>query len=339
MELLDYEREHIETLRDSLAECTVLLKTDGSFPLAEAGELALFGSGARQTVKGGTGSGEVNSRYFVSVEEGLKAAGFRLTTEAWLDAYDAVREQAKKDFVREIRSRARRNHTNAIIEGMGAVMPEPEYDLPTEGGGETAVYVLARTSGEGNDRENIPGDIALTKTEIRDILRLQKEYVAMMRDLFQNPDAPFYFVQIAPYPYDNPDSWVSGYLCEAQEKSLEVIPHSGMVTTLDIGEFGTIHPSKKQEIGYRLAYLALVNDYGMKGITAKAPTFESVAPFVGSGLTGHIASQAPGSAGYVPGTASHAPGPAGNAPDEAPLETTPDTKGKDDQQCKVENEF
>ena len=103
MELLDYERKHIETLRDSLAECTVLLKTDGSFPLAEAGELALFGSGARRTVKGGTGSGEVNSRYFVSVEEGLKAAGFRLTTEAWLDAYDAVREQAKKDFVREVK--------------------------------------------------------------------------------------------------------------------------------------------------------------------------------------------------------------------------------------------
>ena len=176
MELLDYERKHIEILRDSLAECTVLLKTDGSFPLAEAGELALFGSGARQTVKGGTGSGEVNSRYFVSVEEGLKAAGFRLTTEAWLDAYDAVREQAKKDFVREIKARARRNHTNAIIEGMGAVMPEPEYDLPMESGGETAVYVLARTSGEGNDRENIPGDIALTKTEVRDILRLQKEY-------------------------------------------------------------------------------------------------------------------------------------------------------------------
>ena len=175
-QLLDYEREHIETLRASLAECTVLLKTDGSFPLSEAGELALYGSGARQTVKGGTGSGEVNSRYFVTAEEGLKAAGFRLTTSGWLDAYDAVREQAKKDFVREIKARARRNHTNAIIEGMGAVMPEPDYDLPLEGGGETAVYVLARTSGEGNDRENIPGDIALTKTEVRDILLLQKQY-------------------------------------------------------------------------------------------------------------------------------------------------------------------
>lgn len=48
-----------------------------------------------------------------------------------------------------------------------------------------------------------------------------------------------------------------------------------------------------------------------------SPTFESVAPFVGSGLTGRIASQAPGSAGYVPGTASHVPGSAGYVPGTA----------------------
>ena len=48
-----------------------------------------------------------------------------------------------------------------------------------------------------------------------------------------------------------------------------------------------------------------------------SPTFESVAPFVGSGLTGHIASQAPGSAGYVPCTASHVPGSAGCVPGTA----------------------
>ena len=71
MELLDYEREHLAVLRDSLAECTVLLKSDGSFPIETAGELALYGSGARQTVKGGTGSGEVNSRFFINVEDGL----------------------------------------------------------------------------------------------------------------------------------------------------------------------------------------------------------------------------------------------------------------------------
>lgn len=134
MELLDYERKHIEQLRGTLAECTVLLKTDGSFPLKEAGELALFGSGARRTVKGGTGSGEVNSRYFVTAEQGLEEAGFHLTTKSWLDAYDRVREEAKKNFIKEIKARARKNHTNAVIEGMGAVMPEPNYELQLQGG-------------------------------------------------------------------------------------------------------------------------------------------------------------------------------------------------------------
>ncbi len=180
LELLDYEREHIELLRRALPECTVLLKTDGSFPLAAAGELALYGSGARRTVKGGTGSGEVNSRYFVNVEDGLEQAGFRLTTKSWLDAYDGVRAKAEEAFVREIRARVRKNHTNIIFESMGAVMPEPEYTLPLEGGGDTAVYVLARISGEGNDRENVPGDILLTETEIRDILQLQRQYRSFM---------------------------------------------------------------------------------------------------------------------------------------------------------------
>ena len=180
MELLKYEKEHLGRLRGMLAECTVLLKTDGSFPLSQTGEIALYGSGARQTLKGGTGSGEVNSRFYVTVEEGLEQAGFRLTTKNWLYGYDRIREQARKDFVRVIRERARKNHTNTIIEGMGAIMPEPDYDLPLDGEGSTAVYVLARISGEGNDRRHIPGDIALTRTEIRDILQLSKQYEKFM---------------------------------------------------------------------------------------------------------------------------------------------------------------
>ncbi|MBO4476534.1 MAG: endonuclease/exonuclease/phosphatase family protein [Bacteroidales bacterium] len=106
-------------------------------------------------------------------------------------------------------------------------------------------------------------------------VRLQKEYVDMMRRLFDNPDAPFYYVQIAPYSYNDKDSYTSGYLCEAQEKALALIPHSGMATTLDGGEPGCIHPRKKKDVGDRLAYLALVNDYGFKGINPIAPTYES----------------------------------------------------------------
>ena len=107
-------------------------------------------------------------------------------------------------------------------------------------------------------------------------IRLQKAYVEMMRNIFEVPDAPFYFVQIAPYPYDDPDGWTSGYFTEAQAKSVNVIPNSGMAATLDIGEFGTIHPCKKQEVGNRLAYLALVKHYGIKGIDPDAPAYESV---------------------------------------------------------------
>lgn len=176
MEWQQYEKEHLEKLRKLLPECTVLLKSDGAFPLESAGKLALYGSGARHTVKGGTGSGEVNSRYFVNVETGLKEAGFEITTVKWLDAYDAIRVEAKKQFIQDIKARAKAKHTNAIVEGMGAVMPEPEYTLPLNGEGDVAVYVLSRISGEGNDRTDTPGDILLTETEKRHILALQDKY-------------------------------------------------------------------------------------------------------------------------------------------------------------------
>lgn len=107
-------------------------------------------------------------------------------------------------------------------------------------------------------------------------IRLQAAYVKMMRDLFQNPDAPFYFVQIAPYPYGHPERFSSGYFYEAQQKCLEVIPHSGMAPTVDLGDYHFIHPPRKMEVGNRLAYLALVNDYGFKGINPVAPTYKSV---------------------------------------------------------------
>lgn len=176
MELQQYEREHLKKLRRLLPECTVLLKSNGDFPLDQTGKLALYGSGARNTVKGGTGSGEVNSRYFVNVERGLTKAGFTVTTRAWMDAYDRIRVDAKKQFIKDIKTRAKQKHTNSIVEGMGAVMPEPEYDLPLNGEGDVAVYVLSRISGEGNDRSYTPGDILLTETEQRDILALHKKY-------------------------------------------------------------------------------------------------------------------------------------------------------------------
>ena len=172
----DYEREHNEIMRRLGAECAVLLKSDGSFPLEKPCALALCGSGARHTIKGGTGSGEVNSRYFVSLEEGLEAAGFTLTSKHWLDAYDLICPGARKEWIRSLKAQAREHHTVAILESMGAVMPEPEYNIPLPAGGEAAVYVLSRISGEGSDRRAVSGDILLTETEKRDILALNEKY-------------------------------------------------------------------------------------------------------------------------------------------------------------------
>lgn len=106
--------------------------------------------------------------------------------------------------------------------------------------------------------------------------RLQTAFAAMLRSEFQLKDAPFYFVQIAPYKYDGASKFASGYFCEAQEKTLGLIPNSGMVTTLDIGEQSLIHPRRKAQVGKRLAWYALTRDYGFKGITPEPPTVSSV---------------------------------------------------------------
>ena len=180
MQLTEYEKKHNAFLRENGAECTVLLKKDGSFPLPMAGAIALYGSGGVRTIKGGTGSGEVNSRFFVNVMQGLEDSGFEVTTKYWYEAYERELLRAKKEFRAVVRKRARAHKQLTVIEAMGAVMPEPEYEIPLTGEGDTAIYVLSRISGEGNDREPVPGDILLSRSEIRDILACSKKYSKFM---------------------------------------------------------------------------------------------------------------------------------------------------------------
>ena len=180
MAINTYEIEHNDLLRRLGGECAVLLKSNGDFPLAEPCEMALYGNGARRTIKGGTGSGEVNSRFFVTAEDGLEAAGFTISTKYWLESYEYFYAAARRDFVRKMKEDTRKRGTSAILDGMGAVMPEPEYLLPMTGTGDVAVYVLSRISGEGSDRKAVPGDILLTETEKRDILTLNRKYKKFM---------------------------------------------------------------------------------------------------------------------------------------------------------------
>lgn len=110
----------------------------------------------------------------------------------------------------------------------------------------------------------------------RDMYRtVQAAYVQMMRQYWNDPELPFYYVQLAPYSYDDPDGFSASLIREAQMLCLDDIPYSGMAVTMDVGDAGTIHPADKETVGNRLAYLALTKTYGIGGIDAEAPVYSS----------------------------------------------------------------
>jgi sialate O-acetylesterase len=106
----------------------------------------------------------------------------------------------------------------------------------------------------------------------------QQLFTAMIsnwRNKFDNL-FPFYFVQIAPYTYDNNN--VCALLREAQTKST-ALAKTGMVVTSDlVDNINDIHPKLKKEVGERLANYALADTYGKTGIAYKSPTYKSMQP-------------------------------------------------------------
>ena len=179
-EVQDFEIAHLSTLRSLAPECMVLLKKNGDFPLSAPCKVALYGAGGRETIKGGTGSGDVNVRHYVTVEEGLENAGFTVTTKAWMDGYKAAREALIQDFYEGIAREAKELGKSVFLVGMGRTPAEPQYELPIEGEGDVCVYVLSRHSGEGADRPGGEGDYVLTSDEVRDILACAEKYPKFM---------------------------------------------------------------------------------------------------------------------------------------------------------------
>lgn len=106
--------------------------------------------------------------------------------------------------------------------------------------------------------------------------QLLPAFVRGLRKTWDQGDFPFYYVQIAPYLYDGADSISGALLREAQANCLKTIPNSGMAVTLDVGELNCIHPSKKKEVGQRLAYWALAKEYGKEVFAYQGPTYKNM---------------------------------------------------------------
>lgn len=97
------------------------------------------------------------------------------------------------------------------------------------------------------------------------------------RQRFGQGDFPFYFVQLASFNASNGNSakgsgWAE--LREAQTATL-TLPNTGMAVAMDIGESKDIHPRNKQDVGARLAAIALNNLYGVK-VEYSGPVYQSL---------------------------------------------------------------
>ena len=166
--ITERETVHCALARKICADGIVLLENNGILPL-NADKVALYGAGARHTVFGGTGSGENNPRYNINVEEGLKNSGITVTSGAWLDEYDVLFENEYTTYKRALSKAIKKV---PIAQRMDYSADNPFY-LPSgrelsdddDLSSDTAVYVLARQSGEGSDRKDIPGDYYITEGE------------------------------------------------------------------------------------------------------------------------------------------------------------------------------
>ena len=163
------EEQNLEIARQAALEGIVLLENDGALPI-RPGPIALYGAGARHTVKGGTGSGEVNDRHAVTIEEGLTAAGFTVTTGHWLREYDRLYAEGEAEYGRRFRRSLKRLEVSTLINLMQdpycppfgqPITPQDVADSRTD----VCVYVMARQAGEGSDRDPDGSDNTLSPEE------------------------------------------------------------------------------------------------------------------------------------------------------------------------------
>ena len=171
-ELWPWEQPHRALAREAAGEGIVLLKNEGLLPLKKDGKIALYGAGASRTVKGGTGSGDVNERHSVTIAEGLKDAGFQLTTEDWIQDFEDRYMRAKYAWRDEILEKYQKTGDPrkffAVYSTTPFVVPVGGPAAKTDA--DTAVFILSRVAGEGADRQRGAGDYML-RPEEHDLLK------------------------------------------------------------------------------------------------------------------------------------------------------------------------
>ena len=120
-----------------------------------------------------------------------------------------------------------------------------------------------------------------------DGLRYRSKMEALIqgwRQVWDNPDLSFFFVQLAPFNYaydgletegDVPDFYRLPLIWEAQ-KGILALPRTGMAVVTDITNLYDIHPQNKKEVGRRLSLWALAQTYKHEDVIFSGPLYSSM---------------------------------------------------------------
>lgn len=154
---MPHEAPHRKLAYRAACESIVLLKNDGVLPV-RTDAIALYGAGAAMTIKGGTGSGEVNERHSISIWEGMKKAGCDITTESWLSDYQKDYADGLAQFEKRISDSLKSldiaTYMNLFLQSYSYPFGRPITTEDVENSDtDTCIYVVARQSGEGHDRK------------------------------------------------------------------------------------------------------------------------------------------------------------------------------------------
>jgi len=162
------EIENKELAKRAAEEGIVLLQNKNETLPLKNKTVALYGSGAFATVKGGTGSGDVNQRNVVNILDGLESHDFTVTSKSWLirlQRYYLKQKQIHDDKLKD--------------DPLALLAPAFRFDDPEIeefNDGTTGIYVVSRSSGESYDRKDQAGDFRLTANELSNIKRMSEYY-------------------------------------------------------------------------------------------------------------------------------------------------------------------
>ena len=179
-EVTQREQENLQVAYRAACEGIVLLKNDGTLPL-KTKKVALYGAGASMTIKGGTGSGEVNERHSVTILEGMTDRGFTITTRNWIADFERLYAEAETAYKVEKKKRINILKPNSIMDMLMEDFRAPCGPVIDDGyvaasDTDSCVYVVSRQAGEGGDRKAEKGDFFLSHEELTAIRFCAEKY-------------------------------------------------------------------------------------------------------------------------------------------------------------------